>query len=540
MESPSKPQLPESDLPEFVLGDPEFPPPSADRPPASDEHAVRRRHRHRRPVERLSTAARPSFLLVTDPVLRWGPLALLAFAPLAWGSVEAWSGMIVVAGCCAIGSVWLLRLILFADRCAADRSANGAIGSWSAGLPIPVVAVLAVGVLQLAPLGHLVAALSPVGAEMQRQAGLGAGSQTFSLARQETARALAQYVGFALLFFAVLDGVHGRAEVRRLALVVVTLGFAHALGGILWHYQGAGRAYWASNLNARSFGPYINRNHFASLMGMTLPLGIGYLLSLGHRRRDVAGDRDAPVARVAPAPAAEGGAKRLLVGFAVAVMAGALGLSLSRGGLISALAALSVLAAAIGARRLTRGHLWLAASAVAGALSFTVWLVAQPLFDRLGTITDAASVAARTGMWSDTLRMAADFPFFGTGFGTLAEVYPRYQTAYAGQQVTHAHNDYVQLLAEGGLAGTLAVLALIVRYAAAAVKRLTRRHDREAVIVALGGLCGMLAFLLHSFTEFNAHIPANALWFTVIAALTLKTLSTRALVPVAPGTGSTP
>ena len=212
-------------------------------------------------------------------------------------------------------------------------------------------------------------------------------------------------------------------------------------------------------------------------------------------------------------------------------MAGALGLSLSRGGLVSTLAALSALAAAIGARRLTRGHFWMAASAVAGALAFTVWLVAQPLFDRLGTITDAASLAARTGIWSDTLRLAADFPFFGSGFGTFAEVYPRYQTAHAGHRVFHAHNDWVQLLAEGGLAGTLAVLALVAGYAAAAVKRLARRRDREAIALGLGGLAGLLAFLLHSFAEFNAHIPANALWFTVLAALTLKSLSGRMAAP---------
>jgi len=466
---------------------------------------------------------------VTDPVLRWGPLALLAFAPLAWGSVEAWSEMVVVVGSSTIGAVWLLRLTLLPECCAADRSEGGHIGSWSAGLLVPAAVVLGVGVLQLLPLGHLVAVVSPTGAEIQRQAGLDAGSLTLSMARQETLRALAQFAGFALLFFAVLDGLHGRVEVRRLALVFVSLGFAHALGGILWHYQSAGRTYWAPARAGSSFGPYINRNHFACLMGMMVPLGIGFLLSLGHRRRDATGDPGSPASPAAPVPAAERGPQRLLVGFAVAVMAGALGLSLSRGGLVSTLAALAVLAAAIGARRLTRGHLWMAASAVAGALAFTVWLVAQPLFDRLGTIADARTVAARTGIWSDTLRLATDFPLFGSGFGTLVEVYPIYQTAYVGQRVIHAHNDWLQLFAEGGLAGTLAVLALLGGYGAAAVKRLRRRRDREAVALALGGLAGMVAFLLHSFTDFNAHIPANALWFTVLAALTIKALSGRVL-----------
>ena len=482
-----------------------------------------------RPAEPALVASRPAFMRFTDPVLRWGPLALLTFAPLAFGSVEAWSELVVVAGSSAIAAVWLLRLAFFPECCVSDRAAGGQIGTWSAGLRTPLAVVLGVGVLQLLPLGALVDAVSPVGAEIQRRAGLDAGSLTFSLARQETLRAMAQFAGFGLLFLAVLDGLHGRAEVRRLAMAFVVLGFAHALGGIIWHYQSAGRAYWSSGAGGSSFGPYINRNHFACLMGMTVPFGIGVLLSLGHRRRDAACDPRSPVSPAAPVPAAERGPQRLLVGFAVAVMAGALGLSLSRGGLVSTLTALAVLAAAIGARRLTRGHLWMAASAVAGALAFTGWLVAQPLFDRLGTITDAKTVTARTGIWSDTLRLAADFPLFGSGFGTLAEVYPRYQSVYTGQRVIHAHNDWVQLLAEGGLAGTLAVLALVGGYGAAAVKRLRRRRDREAVALALGGLAGMVAFLLHSFTDFNAHIPANALWFTVLAALTLKTLSGRVL-----------
>lgn len=436
--------------------------------------------------------------------------------------------MVVVAGAAAIGAVWLLRLAFFPDNCASDRSTHGHIGSWSAGLLGPLIAVGCVGVLQLAPLGPLVAAVSPLGADIQRQAGLAAGSLTLSMAHQETLRALAQFAGFTLLFFAVFDGLPGRAEVRRLAAAFVTLGFVHAVGGILWHYQSSGRAYWGAAAGGNSFGPYINRNHFACLMGMALLLGIGYLLSLGHRRRDNADAPGALASAAVASPGSERGSQRLLLGFVVAVMAGALGLSLSRGGMVSTLAALSLLAIVIGTRRNTRGHFWKVVAAVTAALAFTVWLVAEPLLDRMGTITDSTSLAARTGIWDDTLRIATDFPLFGTGFGTFAEVYPRYQTAHAGGAVLFAHNDWVQLLAEGGLAGTLAVLVLIGGYAAAAFKRLSRRRDREAIFLALGGLGGLLAFLLHSFTEFNAHIPANALWFTVLAALALKALASRA------------
>ncbi len=527
VETPTGRTSPGPATPDFILNNLDLPEPSGAGVPLPDDGDTPRKHRRRRHSAASAPGqTRPAFMRATDPILRWGPPALLAFAPLAWGSVEAWSEMVVVAGAAAIGAVWLLRLALCPECCAADRSTRGHLGSWSAGLHFPLVAVAGVGVLQLVPLGPLAAAVSPIGAEIQRQAGLATGSLTLSVAPQETLHALAQLAAYSLLFFAVFDGIPGPAEVRRLAAAFVVLGFAHALGGILWHYQSTGRAYWGAITAGNSFGPYINRNHFACLMGMTVPFGIGFLLSRSHRRPPPDGDSGEPGAN-STSRRAERDSQRFLFGFIVSVMAGALGLSLSRGGIVSTLAALSVLAVAIGARQATRRHLWKAAAAIAAALAFTVWLAAQPLLDRLGTLADSAAAAPRTSIWADTLRIAADFPLFGTGFGTLVEAFPRYQTMSAGYLVTHAHNDWLQLLAEGGLAGTLAVLVLLGGYAAAAAKRLARRRDREAVFIALGGLGGMLAFLLHSFTEFNAHIPANALWFTVLAALTLKTLSSR-------------
>lgn len=516
---PPEPAPPDFVLEESALSQPLLP--AAAAPQGNDSDQANRRS-HRRPTSGAAPVPRPAFIRCTDPVLRWGPPVLLAFAPLAWGSVEAWSEMVVIVGAAAIGAVWLLRLAILPEYCATNRLTRGHIGSWSAGLHGPLIAIGCVGLLQLAPLGPLAAIVSPLGADIQRQAGLAAGSLSLSMARQETLRSLAQFAGLALLFFSVFDGLPGRTEVRRLAAVFMALGFAHAVGGILWHYQGSGRAYWGATAGGSAFGPFINRNNFASLMGMTLLLGFGFLLSLGHRRQDASSAFGAPAS-----PGLEKGSKRLLFGFVIAVMAGALGLSLSRGGIVSTLAALSVLAIVIGVQRNTRRHLWRVAAAVAAALAFTVWLAARPLLDRLGTITEGKSIAARTGIWEDTLRIATDFPLFGTGFGTFAEVYPRYQTVHAGGVVQFAHNDWVQLLAEGGLAGTLAVFVLIGGYVTAALKRLRRRHDREVIFLALGGLGGMLAFLLHSFTEFNAHIPANALWFTVLAALTLKALASR-------------
>lgn len=513
---------------EFTLGELPVVPVPAEAPGAPEDRP-RRRSRRRRGAS-AAAGPRPRFLAATDPVLRWGPAALLLFAPLAWGSVEAWSELVVIAGAAVVGATWILRIALYPEASAAERSAGSHLGSWSGGLHAALLALLAVGAAQLLPLGPLAGLLSPVAEQVQRGSGIGAGSLTLSLARGETQRALALYVAYALIFLAVLDGLPGRAETRRLAAVMLTLGFAHAIGGILWHYRSVGSTYWGQIPGAGSFGPYVNRNHFACLMAMTLPLGVGHLLSLARRREAEPSPEPRPGRPAEPA-GAEAAMRRVLFGFMAAVMAGALALSLSRGGIVSGLAALAVLFAGLAARRATRGHLATAGAAVAAALAFAVWLAAQPLLERLGSLTGLfaadGALAPRTGIWDDTLRMAADFPLFGAGLGTFAEVYPRYQSAYAGSVVEHAHSDWLQLLAEGGLAGTLAVLGLIGAYAAVAGRLLARRRDPEALLLALGGIGGLCAFGLHAFSEFNARIPANALWFTALAALTLKALASR-------------
>ena len=214
MERPAEPAHAESGPRDFILDDLDLPPPSTARRSA----AAGRRRRPAAPAAppppavRASAGSRPAFMRVTDPVLRWGPLALLAFAPLAWGSVEAWSEMVVVAAPARSAPSGSCGWRFFPECCAADRSAGGHIGSWSAGLLIPLIAVLGVGVRAVG------AARAPGRPGLAGRGGdpapgrHGAGSLTFSMARQETLRALAQYAGYRA---AVPRGVRRPPRPRR-------------------------------------------------------------------------------------------------------------------------------------------------------------------------------------------------------------------------------------------------------------------------------------------------------------------------------------
>ena len=77
--------------------------------------------------------------------------------------------------------------------------------------------------------------------------------------------------------------------------------------------------------------------------------------------------------------------------------------------------------------------------------------------------------------WRDTLRIIADFPWFGTGPGQL-----RHRPCSCTRPATatsiymQAHNDYLQMLAEGGLLVAVPVAIAIVAIVPSAIRRRLR------------------------------------------------------------------
>ena len=73
---------------------------------------------------------------------------------------------------------------------------------------------------------------------------------------------------------------------------------------------------------------------------------------------------------------------------------------------------------------------------------------------------DLQNEGGRLTVWRDTVRIAADFPLFGTGYGTFAEIYPMYRSPEVRKFYRHAHNDGLQAIAEGGIAGACFLILL--------------------------------------------------------------------------------
>lgn len=271
------------------------------------------------------------------------------------------------------------------------------------------------------------------------------------------------------------------------------------------------------------FGPYVNHNHYAGLMEMLIPISLCVLLSMGS------GSGTRPT--------------RVLTVFALIFAVASLLLSGSRGGLLS-LAAELILMALVLWRQLSRARrsrsLIGGLGAVAAAVLLFSWLDSGQIMKRFGTIADATRVTdvtlgERRALAHDTLRIFRDHPWLGIGLGSFATVYPRYRSFPSDLEWDHAHDDYVEALAETGIAGAVTIGAAFALFLILAFRNLERRLKHSSGWISLGAAVGCCGLMFHGFGDFNLHIPANAAWFSFLAGLAIAPTATKQPHQAPPG-----
>ena len=117
-----------------------------------------------------------------------------------------------------------------------------------------------------------------------------------------------------------------------------------------------------------------------------------------------------------------------------------------------------------------------------------------------------------------TLEIIKAHPYVGTGLGAFGVIYTRYDTRNGLFRLEQAHNDYLQVLSDGGIIGAVLALSFVVLLFYFALKR-ARSKDNFRRAVALAGLSGCFAVLVHSFFDFTLHTTSNALLFLAMAAM---------------------
>jgi O-antigen ligase len=399
--------------------------------------------------------------------IRNGLLFLFAFTVLAFGGVEVWSEALLEIGASVLLVGWAALVCL--DRSVEIR--------WSP-LNWPLAGFFCIGLEQL--VSH-------------------ATPYQF-LTRVE----LLKMGAYLIVFFLSTQVFRERRDLTTVAWFLILLCFFVSLLSIVQHFASDAKIYGFRQLTAGGdpFGPFVNRNHFAGFVELTLTAGLGLMIFRGLRRDMVP-----------------------LTGLLVIVPIGAMVLSGSRGGIVSFSFELAVLALLARFRKAREGPgLMVLAFVGFAALALVAWLGAGRAIEKFSTLHPGdVKLSRRATMARAAAHIFFDHPITGTGLGSLVVVYPRYEILYDGLVVDHVHNDYLELLAETGMLGGLCGLAFLWILFREARRRFEAEQGHFSRAVHAGAIAAVCGLLLHSFVDFNLHIPSNALLFLLQAHLATTT-----------------
>ncbi len=302
-----------------------------------------------------------------------------------------------------------------------------------------------------------------------------------------------------ILLFLAVQAFRTLQDWRGFVWFGMVFGFFISIFGILQQLTFNGKLYWFRKMHYGGipFGPYANRNHFAGFAELVLPLALVPLV-LGRVRRE----------------------RWPVVSLFVVVGIGALFLSASRGGIVSFGVELAVLALAMILRRTIGKQLLAGAVVLVLAVVMVSWLGVGQVLQRFSSFqTLEATAGKRASMRRDTWQVFLNHSLTGTGLGTLQIVYPPYESLYDGKIVNHAHNDYLEALAETGVLGGLCCAWFLAVLFGESLRRARQLNNSFAGTLQLSGLVACTGFLVHSLVDFNLHIPSNALLFFLMAHL---------------------
>ena len=479
--------------------------------------------------------------MLFDSVIKLILIALLIFTPIAFGSVEIWAFSLMELGI-------LLIIVLFAIQQSLLRPLPIAHS------PLPLAFThsrlfaftillcflfLALILFQMIPLpAAWVKVISPQTYNLRTQLlndlmtnyPITSNSMTnnllpvphslFPLSFFPFATKIEFFKWFTLigLFFFLLQWkllANGQRATKHFIIVIMLVGVIESFYGIfeffsghryILYLEGSG---WMSSVT----GTFINRNYFAGYLLMVIPLSVGFLFSRkANQRIRFQGWRH----RLASLDG-----KALLLGFGVILMILGLLFSASRMGIISLLLSFSLISLLF--RSHARGHKFSGTAVLIFGLAmlWAAWIGLDAVISRFFTTSEDFKM--RWLFWVSTSQIIKDFPLFGSGLGTFAQIFPMYRSFPIRGFVTHAENDFLQLVSDTGLIGIGILFALFLFLFIKATSKIYSLSSREpGRYIAIGGLVGILALMFHSMVERNIQVPANAFLFTFLWALVLK------------------
>jgi tetratricopeptide (TPR) repeat protein len=438
-------------------------------------------------------------------------IAMLAFAPWPFGSVDRWSEEIFIAGAAALALCFVLRAL-------ADPL-KPIVRTWAY---LPIGLFLALGLFQLIPFPpsvlryispHTVAVKSWLLADVS---GGASAPMTVTFYAWATQHDLRLVLSLAVIFFVVVNVFRTPRQVKRLLVSVCVIGAAVVALALAQDMSGSDKIYWAYPANASKAvaGPLLQHAHFCQYLSLTIGAALALLLVMAAPPQSAR--RDPAARRVC----------MTLLGLLVVAAAATACLSLSRAGLVGEAIAGAVLLTLNAVRRASRqGWIFAACAAViaAGVFVYAQSDVSQRVATLIHPVTE---YNLRWQILKDICAAWPHFPLFGVGLGAHEVVYPMFDRLNVTDVYQHAYIEFAQMLEETGALGLAAVVGFLAVVATAFFKAASGSGTVRAVALGLG--FGLIDILVQSFSDFGQHVPAIALLTAVECALLINVAHWRA------------
>jgi O-antigen ligase len=326
------------------------------------------------------------------------------------------------------------------------------------------------------------------------------------IARNELLRVLV----YAVLFFAIVNNLHRQEYVQIISFTLVFVAMAISVYAIYQFLTDSNQVWhMTKNYPKRGSGTFLSPNNLAGFLELVAPLGLAYAI-VGRAKH----------------------VTRILLGYASLVILVGIGVSVSRGGwLATGLAMVFFFALLVTQPRFRLPALVIVVLLILGG----AFLFTRSDFVRLRVQKLIASQerddSARLSMWRPAIQIWRENIWFGAGPGHYNDRFRQYRPETVQAAPDRAHNDYLNTLADFGLVGLTLVCAALVLVAVSVVRTwpFVRRSDSDLggrsgsnkLAFVIGASSSLVAIALHSFVDFNMHVPANA-----ILAITLMALLT--------------
>jgi O-antigen ligase len=314
---------------------------------------------------------------------------------------------------------------------------------------------------------------------------------SLSFYRLATIEELIKFLSFFAIFICTVNILKKKEQFERIILVIIFLGLALS-------FYGAAKKYFILGKEVTgSFSTFGNRNHFAAYMEMIAPLSLAYALSL----RDTL--------------------KKIVFGFVAVLICVSVFLSLSRAGTVSLSVSLTIMFFLLFKDIIKTKNYWIALTGMVITLLYFSTAGLGALRARFAVFY--GDLMHRFSVAGDSFLIVKDFILFGVGLGNFSYIFTLYQKKFDFTiYYRYLHNDYLQLLVEAGIIASALVLIFFFKIFKDILKEINTRHDPFIKNIVIGGFCGLVSVILHSFVDFNFHIPAVALLFWLLLGLIYK------------------